>query len=60
MFSCTDNPSSSAGTDGFSSEDEVIEITHQRPPLKGRSASDPPAKLGEIIAALHILLTSKI
>lgn len=46
--------------DSFSSEDEIIENVHQRPPLKGYGNDDPPAKLGEVVAGLHMMLTSKI
>ena len=42
------------------SEDEIIENTHQRPILKGKDGCGPPQKLGEIITALHILLTAKV
>ena len=51
-----------AGTTEYTSgsDDEAIENSHQRPPLTGNSAYSLPEKLGEIIAALHILLTSKI
>ena len=42
------------------SEDEISENTHQRPFLKGYDGWGSPQKLGEIIAALHILLTAKV
>lgn len=40
-----------------SSEDENC---HQRPPLSGWDNDDPPEKVGELFAALHILLVCKI
>ena len=42
-----------------SSEDEVLENSHQRNPLKGHSSFVESEKLGELIAALHFLLVSK-
>ena len=42
-----------------SSEDEALENSHQRNPLKGHSSFVDSEKLGELIAALHFLLVSK-
>ena len=44
----------------MSSEDEAIENYHQRPSLSGWDNDDPPEKVGELFAALHILLVCKI
>ena len=46
--------------DAESSGDEAIENCHQRTPLHGLSSTDPPEKVGELFASLHILLVSKI
>lgn len=43
-----------------SSEEGALENTHQRPPLKGCLPHGGPEKTGELIAALHIILVSKI
>lgn len=42
------------------SEDEVVENSHQRPPIKGITDISLPEKLGELIASLHFILVSKI
>ena len=43
-----------------SSEDELIENSHQRPPMQGASTFELPEKVGEVFGSLHILLVSKI
>ena len=43
-----------------SSEDEIIENSHQRPPMQGASIFELPEKVGEVFGGLHILLVSKI
>lgn len=43
-----------------SSDDKVMECCHQRNPIKGKSNHLPPEKLGELIAACHCLLVTKI
>ena len=43
-----------------SSEDELIENSHQCPPLQGASIFELPEKVGEVFGGLHILLVSKI
>ena len=43
-----------------SEEDEAIENSFQQPPLKGYTDYYPPEKLGELFAALHCLLVSKV
>ena len=42
-----------------SSEDELIENSHQRPPMQGASIFELPEKVGEVFVGLHILLVSK-
>jgi hypothetical protein len=52
--------SASDTTTEGATEDEAIENCHQRPPLSGWDNNDPPEKIGELFAALHILLVCKI
>ena len=42
------------------SEDEVVENSHQSPPIKGITDISVQKKLGELIASLHFILDSKI
>ena len=54
-------PAASTSTSERTTEEESEdENTHQRPILKRTDGHAPPQKLGEIIAALHILLTAKV
>ena len=43
-----------------SSEDELIENSHQRPPMQGAALHELPEKVGEVFGGLHLLLVSKI
>ena len=52
--------STSADASDTSGDDSVIESSWQRPPLYGGHNTAPPEKVGELIAALHILLVAKI
>ena len=46
--------------DSSSDEDSTLENNWQRTTLKGSDIDSPPAKLGEVVAGLHILLIAKI
>ena len=39
-----------------SSEDELIENSHQRPPMQGASIHELPEKVGEVFGGLHLLM----
>ena len=46
--------------DSSSDEDSTLENNWQRTTLKGSDIDSPPAKLGEVVAGLHILLIAKM
>ena len=52
--------STSADASDTSGDDSIIENSWHRPPLCGDHDTAPPEKMGELIAALYILLVAKI
>jgi hypothetical protein len=52
--------STTGGDDSESSSDELVEMCHERPLLKGTRGGGEPEKLGEVIAAVHFVMISEV